>query len=150
MTGRWFEELPVGLTVEHAVRRTVTETDNVLFSSLTMNPHPLYLDAVAAAESSFGERIVNSVFVLGLLVGISTYELTMGTLAANLSYDSVEFPHPVLHGDTLHAVSHIVESRPSRSQPATGIVAFEHRALNQRDQLVATCVRRARMHRRPA
>ncbi|MGH7912419.1 MAG: MaoC family dehydratase [Candidatus Dormibacteraceae bacterium] len=150
MSGRWFEELSVGLTVEHAVRRTISEADSVFFSSLTMNPTRLHLDAVAAAESEFGRRTVDNLYVLSLLVGLSSYELTLGTMIANLGYDSIEFPGTVFPGDTIHAVSQIIESRPSRSRPETGIVAFEHRAFNHQGELVASCVRRAMMERRPA
>jgi acyl dehydratase len=149
-SGMWFEELSEGLVVRHAVTRTITETDNTLFSTLTMNPQPLHLDAEFAAESEFGERIVNSLFTLGLLVGVTVYELTLGTTVANLGFGKVEFPAPLFHGDTLHAETTVVEARASKSRETAGIVKFEHRGYNQRDELVALCERAALMHRRPA
>ncbi|MFZ0216075.1 MAG: MaoC family dehydratase [Candidatus Dormiibacterota bacterium] len=149
MSGLWFEEMTVGTVVQHAIRRTVTEADNVLFTTLTMNPQPLHLDAEFAAGTEFGQRLVNSLFTLGLLVGITVHELTLGTTIANLGFEAIDFPAPVFHGDTLHAESTIVEARPSRSRPGSGIVTFEHRGLNQREQLVVTCRRRALMRGRP-
>lgn len=149
-SGMWFEELGEGLVVRHAVTRTITEADNTLFSTLTMNPQPLHLDAEFAAQSEFGERIVNSLFTLGLLVGVTVYELTLGTTVANLGFGRVEFPAPLFHGDTLRAESTVVEARASKSRENAGIVKFEHRGYNQRDELVALCERAALMHRRPA
>jgi acyl dehydratase len=149
MSGLWFDEMTVGTVVEHQIRRTITEADNVLFTTLTMNPQPLHLDAEFAARTEFGQRLVNSLFTLGLLVGITVHELTLGTTIANLAFESVEFPAPLFHGDTLHAESEIVAARPSRSRPGAGVVTFEHRGYNQRDQLVAKCVRRALMRGRP-
>jgi acyl dehydratase len=149
MAGMWFEELQPGLTVEHAVRRTVTESDNTLFSTLTMNPQPLHVDAEFSRQTEFGERLVNSLFTLGLVVGISVYELTLGTTVANLSFDTVEFPAPVFHGDTIRVTSDVVAARESASRPNAGVVTFEHRGYNQCDQLVARCVRTALMLRRP-
>jgi acyl dehydratase len=150
VSGRWFEELPEGLVVRHAVTRTITEADNTLFSVITMNPQPLHLDAAFAAESDFGERLVNSMFTLALLVGLSVYELTLGTTVANLGFHEVAFPRPLLHGDTIHAETTVLAARPSRSRARQGIVEFEHRAFNQRDELVASCRRAALMHYRPA
>ncbi len=147
--GRWFEELEPGTVVHHALRRTVTETDNTLFSALTMNPQPLHLDAEFSRNTEFGERIVNSLFTLGLVVGISVPELTLGTTVANLGFERVDFPAPVLHGDTIRVETTIVAARASNSRPTAGIVTFEHRGYNQRDVLVARCVRSALMHRRP-
>ncbi|HVO53987.1 MAG TPA: MaoC family dehydratase [Solirubrobacterales bacterium] len=149
-SGRWFEDLPEGLVVHHAVTRTITEADNTLFSTLTMNPQPLHLDAEFAAGTEFGERLVNSLFTLGLLVGITVYELTLGTTVANLGFGKVEFPAPVFHGDTLRAESTVVSARASNSRPDAGIVNFEHRGYNQRGELVALCERAALMRRRPA
>jgi acyl dehydratase len=148
-SGRWFEELPVGLVITHAVTRTVTEADNTLFSTLTMNPQPLHLDAAFAAETEFGERLVNSLFTLGLLVGITVYETTLGTTVANLGFEEVAFPAPVKVGDTLWARTEVVAARASKSRPDCGIVGFEHRAFNQHDTLVARCRRSALMRRRP-
>jgi acyl dehydratase len=150
VSGLWFEQLPDGLVVDHAVTRTITEADNTLFSVMTMNPQPLHLDAEFAARSEFGQRLVNSLFTLGLLVGISVHELTLGTTVANLGFGAVDFPHPLFHGDTLRAQSTVLEARPSRSRPRAGIVTFEHRGYNQRDELVARCERSALMHRAPA
>jgi acyl dehydratase len=147
--GRWFEELEAGIVVHHALRRTVTEMDNTLFSALTMNPQPLHLDAEFSRSTEFGERIVNSLFTLGLVVGISVPELTLGTTVANLGFERVDFPAPVLHGDTIHVETTVVAARASNSRPGAGIVTFEHRGYNQRDVLVARCVRSALMHRRP-
>ncbi len=149
-TGRWFEELPIGLVVHHALTRTVTETDNVLFTTMTMNPQPLHLDAEFAAGTEFGERLVNSMFTVALLVGMAVPELTHGTTVANLGFEEIVFPSPVLHGDTIHAETEVVAARASSSRPDAGIVTFEHRALNQRDQLVCRCRRNALMRRAPA
>jgi acyl dehydratase len=150
VSGRWFEDLPEGLVVEHAVTRTITEADNTMFSVMTMNPQPLHIDAQFSAETEFGERLVNSLFTLGLLVGLTVYELTLGTTVANLGFGRVEFPRPVFHGDTLRAETTVTGARASRSRPDAGIVDFEHRGYNQRDELVALCERAALMHRRPA
>ena len=147
--GRWFEELPVGLVVHHALTRTVTESDNVLFSSLTMNPQPLHVDAEFAAGTEFGQRLVNSLFTLGLTVGITVTDLTLGTTVANLGFERVEFPHPVFHGDTIRVETEVVAARPSSSRPTQGVVTFEHRAHNQRGELVVRAVRSALMHRAP-
>ena len=150
MAGLYFEDFSVGQRFEHAVRRTVTETDNVLFSTLTMNPAAIHLDAEYSKGTPFGERIVNSLFTLGLLVGLSVHDTTLGTTIANLGFEEVRFPKPVLLGDTLRAVTSVVSVRESRSRTDSGIVVFEHRALNQRDEEVVTCRRSALMLRRPA
>lgn len=149
MAGRYFEDLAVGLVLEHAPSRTVTETDNLLFSALTMNPQPLHLDAEFAKSSHFGERLVNSLFTLGLLVGLSVSDTTLGTTVGNLGFEKVEFPKPVLLGDTLTAITEVVDKRESRSNPTWGIVTFEHRARNQRGEIVARCRRAAMMLRKP-
>jgi acyl dehydratase len=150
MAGMWFEQLTPGLQVRHAVTRTVTETDNVLFTTMTMNPQPLHLDAEFAAGTEFGRPLMNSLFTLGLVVGLSVPELTLGTTVANLGFSAVEFPAPVFAGDTIHVISQVTESRLSRSRAGTGIVTFEHRGLNQRAQLVCRAVRAAMMRCRPA
>jgi acyl dehydratase len=150
VTGRWFEELPVGFVLNHAITRTITEADNVLFCSMTMNPQPLHLDASFAAESEFGQRLVNSLLTLSLLVGMTVYDLTLGTTIANLGFETVEFPKPVFHGDTIHAVTEVVAARASQKRPNVGIVTFEHRAYNQHGELVARCRRTAMMRRKPA
>ena len=149
MSGRWFEDLPVGARVEHVTRRTVTETDNVLFSTLTMNPQPLHLDAEFAAGTEFGRPLVNSLFTLGLVVGLAVPELTLGTTVANLGFSRVDFPAPVFVGDTLRVTTDVTDARPSGSRPDAGIVTFEHHGVNQRDELVCLAVRAAMMRRRP-
>ena len=150
MAGLYFEQFEVGQRFEHLVRRTVTETDNLLFSALTMNPAALHLDAEYSKGTPFGERIVNSVFTLGLLVGLSVYDTTYGTTLGNLGWDGVKFPRPVLIGDTLRASTIVAAKRESRSRTDSGIVTFEHRAYNQRDEEVASCKRAALMMKRPA
>jgi acyl dehydratase len=147
--GRWFEDLPVGLVVPHALTRTITETDNVLFTTMTLNPARLHLDAEYAAGTEFGRPLVNSLFTLGLLVGLSVLETTHGTTVANLGFEAVTFPAPMFAGDTLHGESEVVAARESRSRPEQGVVTFEHRGFNQRDELVCTARRNALMHKRP-
>jgi acyl dehydratase len=147
--GRWFEDLPVGLVVPHALTRTITETDNVLFTTMTLNPARLHLDAEYAAGTEFGRPLVNSLFTLGLLVGISVLETTHGTTVANLGFDTVTFPTPMFTDDTLHGESEVVAARASKSRPDQGIVTFEHRGFNQRDELVCNARRNALMHKRP-
>ena len=148
--GRYFEELGVGLIVQHRIRRTITEADNVFFSTMTMNPQPLHLDAEYAAQTEFGKPLVNSLLTLSLLIGLSVHELTLGTLVANLGFEEISFPKPVFHGDTLHAESEVVAARVSNSRVNAGIVTFEHRAFNQHDDLVVKCWRVALMQRQPA
>jgi acyl dehydratase len=150
VSGLWFEQLEAGLRVEHATTRTVTETDNVLFTTMTMNPQPLHLDAEFAAKSEFGRPLVNSLFTLGLVVGLAVPELTLGTTVANLGFSRVDFPAPVFAGDTIHVVTDVVEARRSRSRPGTGIVTFEHHGINQRDETVCVAVRAAMMLCQPA
>ena len=149
--GRWFEDLAVGDVIPHALTRTVTETDNVLMTTLTLNPARLHLDhAYAAEETEFGRPLVNSMFTLALLVGMSVLETTQGTTIANLGFEAVTFPAPVFCGDTLYAETEVVAARASGSRPDAGIVTFEHRAFNQDDRLVCRARRNALMHRRPA
>lgn len=150
MSGLWFEQLEVGLEVAHATTRTVTETDNVLFTTMTMNPQPLHLDADFASRTEFGRPLVNSLFTLGLVVGLAVPELTLGTTVANLGFTRVDFPAPVFAGDTIHVVTTVREARASGSRPDAGIVTFEHRGLNQRDETVCLAVRAAMMNRAPA
>ena len=149
VSGRWFEELSVGTIVQHATRRTVTETDNVLFTTMTMNPAPLHLDAEYAASTEFGRPLVNSMFTVALVVGLSVPELTLGTIVAQLGLSDVSFPRPVFPGDTIRVETEVVDARPSRSRPDAGIVVFEHRAFNQRDELVCRACRTGLMHFRP-
>lgn len=148
--GRWFEELTPGLVIDHAITRTVTEADNTLFSVMTMNPAALHLDAAYAETTEFGQRLVNSLFTLSLLIGLSVYETTHGTTVANLGFDEISFPTPVFHGDTIHARTEVVSARESSSRPTQGIVVFAHTAFNQDDAVVARCQRSALMNRRPA
>lgn len=150
VSGRWFEELPVGFTVEHVTRRTVTETDNVLFTTMTMNPAPMHLDADYASRSEFGQPLVNSMFTVALVVGLSVHELTLGTIVAQLGLTDVRFPAPVFHGDTIRVETEVVDARESKSRPEAGLVVFEHKAYNQRDELVCVCRRTGLMHRRPS
>ena len=150
MAGKWFDELHVGQSFKHATRRTVTETDNVLFSAMTHNPAQLHLDEeYCRTETEFGRRLVNSCFTLGLMVGISVGDTTLGTAVANLGWDEVRFPKPLFHGDTVHVETEVVELRDSRSRPDQGVVTFEHRAYNQHDELVAKCRRSGLQRRRP-
>ena len=143
MAGLYFEQFEPGQRFEHAVRRTVTEADNVFFSTLTMNPAAIHLDAEYAKGTPFGERLVNSLFTLGLLVGLSVYDTTFGTTIGNLGFEEVRFPKPVLIGDTLRAVTAVLSKRESQSRQDSGIVVLEHRAFNQRDEEVAFCRRAA-------
>ena len=150
MAGLYLEQFSVGQTFVHEIRRTVTEADNVFFSALTHNPAPLHLDEeYCRTQTEFGRRIVNSAFTLGLMVGISVGDTTLGTTVANLGWDEVRFPKPLFHGDTVRCESEVVEIRESRSRPANGIVVFWHRAFNQEGVLVASCKRSALMLRKP-
>jgi acyl dehydratase len=150
MAGLWFEECEIGQVHRHAITRTVTEMDNVLFSSLTHNPQPLHIDRHFAAQSEWGQPLVNSLFTLGLMVGISVNDLTMGTLVANLGMTDVKFPNPLFHGDTVRVESEVVSKRESKSRPDAGIVEFDHRAFKQDGKLVAQCRRQTLMRKRPA
>ena len=150
MAGLYFEEFELGQKFIHAIRRTVTEADNVFFSALTHNPAALHLDEQYCREQTeFGTRVVNSCFTLGLMVGISVGDTTLGTTVANLGWDEVRFPRPLFHGDTVHVESEVVEIRESKSRPKNGIIIFEHRAFNQKNELVAICKRSALMLRKP-
>ncbi|MFC4425333.1 MaoC family dehydratase [Deinococcus navajonensis] len=147
--GRYFEELTPGTVIRHRVTRTITEADNVLFTTMTMNPQPLHLDHAYAAGTEFGQPLVNSLLTLSLLVGLSVHELTLGTLIANLGLTDVGFPKPVFHGDTIRAETVVLEARESRSRPGQGVVVVAHRAFNQRGEVVAQCKRTALMQKRP-
>ena len=149
MAGRYFDEWTVGDRMVHDIRRTVTETDNLLFSAMTYNPQPLHIDAEAAKASEFGQILVNGTFTFALMVGLSVGDTTLGTLIANLGYDKLVMPKPVFLGDTLRAESEIAELRPSRSRPEAGIVVFRHILLNQRNEIVCECLRSALLLRRP-
>ena len=143
MAGKFFDQWEVGERIEHDIRRTVTETDNLLFSTMTHNPQPLHLDVEAAKESGFGQILVNSTFTFSLLVGLSVGDTTLGTLVANLGFDKVVTPKPVFIGDTLRAQSEVKELRESKSRSGAGIVTFVHEMLNQRDEIVCRCERSA-------
>ncbi len=143
MTGKYYEDLNPGDRFRHSVGRTVTETDNVLFCSLTMNPQPLHLNEDFASKTQFGRRLVNGIFTVGLVVGLTVAELTEGTIVANLSYDRIAHPAPVFHGDTLYVETEILDKRPSSSKPDRGIVKLLHRALNQDDVVVCEVERTA-------
>ncbi len=145
MPGRYFEEFTVGEVISHPIRRTITETDNVLITTMTHNPAALHLDAEAMKASEFGQVLVNSCLTLGLMVGISVNDTTHGTTVANLGWDEVRFPKPLFHGDTIHVETEVLELRESRSRPHNGIIIFEHRAYNQHDELVGSCKRSALM-----
>jgi acyl dehydratase len=149
MAGLYFEELTVGRVFDHAWTRTVTEMDNVLFSSLTMNVQPLHLDEEFAAKTEFGQRLVNSLFTLGLMIGMTINDTTLGTTVGNLGMTEVKFPKPVFHGDTLRVQSKVLTARESKSRPDVGIVEFSHTAFNQRGEIVATCTRQAMMRKKP-
>lgn len=149
VSGRWFEELPVGTIVDHATRRTVTETDNVLFTTMTMNPAPMHLDREYARASEFAQVLVNSMFTTALVVGLSVSELTLGTIVAQVALSEVRFPAPVFVGDTIRVETEVVDARASASRPNAGLVVFEHRAHNQRDELVCQMRRTGLMHRDP-
>ena len=148
MSGKYFEELEVGLTFEHEPGRTVTETDNLLFTSLTQNPQPLHLDAEFARQSIHGRILVNSIFTLGLVVGLSVADTTLGTTLGNLGFDRTTFPHPVFIGDTVRVTSKVTDRRASRTKPDRGIITFEHTGTNQRGEIVCTCSRGAMMMRK--
>ena len=149
MAGLYYEQFSVGQEFDHPWARTVSEMDNTLFSALTMNVQPLHIDAHYAAKSEWGKPLVNSLFTLGLVVGLAVPELTLGTTVANLGFSKVEFPAPVFAGDTIHVVTDVTGARRSRSRPDNGIVTFEHRGLNQRDEVVCLAVRAAMMRCRP-
>lgn len=151
MAGLYFDELAVGQTFRHALRRTITEMDNVLFSAMTHNPALLHLDEeYCRTETEFGQRVVNSAFTLGLMVGISVGDTTLGTAVANLGWDEVRFPKPLFHGDTIRVETEVLDLRESRSRPNAGIVTFLHRAYNQRGELVASCKRSGLQLKKPA
>jgi acyl dehydratase len=149
MAGRYFEDFCSGDEIKHDLHRTVTETDNLLITTLTHNPQPLHLDAEYAAGTEFGRLVVNGMFTFALMVGLSVGDTTSGTLIANLGYDEVVMPKPVFVGDTLRASTVVAETRASRSRPEAGLVVFTHRMHNQRGELVCQCKRTALMQRKP-
>jgi len=150
MAGVWFDDLKIGQVFKHPISRTLTETDNVLFTAMTHNPALLHLDEEYCREhTEFGQRIVNSAFTLGLMVGISVGDTTLGTAVANLGWDEVRFPKPLFHGDTIRVETEVLELRESKSRPDQGIVVFLHQAFNQRGELVARCKRSGLQRKRP-
>ena len=150
MAGKFFDQWRIGETLTHEIRRTVTETDNLLFSCMTHNPQPLHIDEEAAKASEFGRILVNGTFTFALLVGLSVADTTLGTLVANLGYDKLVMPRPVFIGDTLRAETEITDLKPSQSRPGAGIVTFTHRLLNKRDEVVCQCLRMALVKRSEA
>jgi acyl dehydratase len=149
MRGLYFEEFEIGKVYEHSIRRTVSEMDNTLFSCLTHNPQPLHIDHHFAAQTEWGKPLVNSLFTLGVMIGVSVSDTTLGTTIGNLGMTDVKFPRPVFHGDTLNAATEVVAKRESKSRPDAGIVDFQHRCYNQHGELVAECRRQAFMHKKP-
>lgn len=149
MQGLYYEDFEVGRVFDHALRRTVTEMDNTLFSCLTHNPQPLHIDHEFAANTEWGRPLVNSLFTLGLMIGISVNDTTLGTTIANLGMTDVKFPAPVFHGDTIRVTTEVMTKRESKSRPDAGLVEFHHRAFNQRQELVAECRRQAFMRKTP-
>lgn len=149
MAGRYFDDWNLGDRISHEIHRTVTETDNLMFTLMTHNPQPLHLDVEAAKASEFGQILVNGTFTFSLMVGLSVGDTTLGTLIANLGYDKLVMPKPVFIGDTMRAETEIVDLRESRSRPTAGIVTFQHELFNQRSELVCQCLRSALVSRRP-
>ena len=151
ISGKWYEELTEGLVIQHVIRRTITEADNIGFTTMTMNPAWLHLDAdYCENETEFGQPLVNSLLTLSLVVGISVHETTLGTTVANLGFQETAFPAPLFHGDTIRVETEVLKRRESKSRPGQGVVTFEHRAFNQNDVLVCRSVRNALMLARPA
>ena len=149
MSGLWFEEFNEGQIFNHGLSRTITQADNMWFCNATLNPQPLHIDFHMAAQTEFGQPLVNSIFTLGLMIGISVGDTTLGTTIGNLGMSEVNFPHPVFHGDTLHARTTIRSTRESKSRPDDGIVIFFHEAFNQDEMLVANCLRTALIRKNP-
>lgn len=151
MPGFYFEQFSAGQKFDHELRRTVTEMDNMLFSNMTLNPQPLHIDRhFCETQTEWGQPLMNSLFTLGLMIGIAVTDTTVGTTIANLGMSDVRFPHPLFQGDTVHVTTEIIGKRESKSRPDAGIVEFEHKAFNQNDVLVAICRRNAFMRRQPA
>lgn len=150
MAGRWFEQFVEGEVIVHDTRRTVTETDNILFTTLSMNPAAIHLDHDYSSKTEFGKPLMNSVFTLGLVVGLSISDTTLGTTVGNLGFEDVRYPKPVFAGDTIRSETTILAKRESKSRPTQGIVTFLHRGINQRDEVVCECRRLALMMKAPA
>ncbi|WP_420467703.1 MaoC family dehydratase [Panacagrimonas sp.] len=150
MAGLYYEQFEVGRVFEHEIRRTVTEADNVWFCGATYNPAQVHIDAEYCKNTEFGKPLINSIFTLGLVIGVTVQDTTLGTTVANLGMTDVRFPKPVFAGDTIRSVTTIMELRDSKSRPNAGIVTFKHEGLNQRDELVCSCLRQGLMLRKPA
>lgn len=150
MAGRWFEQFVDGEVIAHDTRRTVTETDNVIFTTLSMNPAAIHLDHDYSSRTEFGKPLMNSVFTLGLVVGLTIADTTLGTTVGNLGFEEVKFPKPVFAGDTIRAETTVLAKRESKSRPTQGIVTFIHRGINQRGEVVCECRRLALMMKAPA
>jgi acyl dehydratase len=150
MGGLYFEQLEIGRVFEHEIRRTVTEGDNVWFCAATCNPARIHIDAEYCASTEFKKPLVNSIFTLGLVIGLTVQDTTFGTTVGNLGMTDVEFPHPVFAGDTLRSRTTVVAARDSKSRPNAGIITFRHEGLNQRDDIVCKCLRQALMLRVPS
>ena len=150
MTGLYYEQFEIGMEFKHSLTRTVTESDNLLFCALTHNPQPLHLDEEFSKGTEYGQRIVNSLFTLGLVIGVSVGDTTLGTTIGNSGMTDTRFANPVFHGDTIRSVTKVREKRVSKSRPNAGLVVFEHYGFNQRDEEVAFCVRTAFMMRTPS
>ena len=150
MSGLYYEEFEVGMEFKHALTRTVTEMDNVMFCAMTHNPQPLHLDEEYSKNTFYGQRVVNSLFTLGLIIGVSVDDTTLGTTLGNLGMTDIRFKNPVFHGDTLRSMTRIASKRESESRPDTGIVTFEHTGYNQRDEEIAYCARTGLMKKKKA
>lgn len=150
MAGLYYEEFEVGHEFRHPLSRTVTEADNISFSLMTLNPQPLHIDAHFAAGTEWGKPLFNSLYTLGIMIGMSVQDTTLGTTVGNLGMSEVRFPKPVFHGDTLRSRTKVISKRESKSRPDVGLVEFEHTCINQNDDVVATCRRMAMMHKRKA
>uniref|UniRef100_UPI004048B07F MaoC family dehydratase n=1 Tax=Orrella sp. TaxID=1921583 RepID=UPI004048B07F len=149
MAGLYFEQFEVNHVFKHEITRSLTESDNMLFCNMTLNPQPLHIDFNFAKDTEFGQPLVNSLFTLGLVIGISVYDTTLGTTIANLGMENTQFPNPVFHGDTIRVETRVVSLRESKSRPMAGIVVFEHKGINQRGDVVCLCTRSAFMRKRP-
>src|SRR5690349_5819311 len=149
MPGLWFEEFEVGRVYAHPITRTVTEMDNMMFSCLTMNPQPLHIDRHFSAATEWGQPLMNSLFTLGLMIGIAVSDTTVGTIIANLGMTEVRFPHPLFQGDTVSVTTEVMSKRLSRSRPEAGIVEFEHKAFKQTGEMVAVCRRQVFVRVKP-
>lgn len=149
MAGLYLEEFEIGQIISHPIKRTVTESDNVMFSVMTLNPQPLHIDFEYSSKSEWGQPLVNSLFTLGLMIGISVHDTTLGTTVANLGMSDTVFPAPLFHGDTVNVETEVISTRTSKSKPDRGIVEFEHRAFKQDGSLVARCRRQAMILKRP-